>query len=92
MIDVARFLPAAQRAQTIISQVLDNRPGTHSEYVQGWVLRGTQQNDVIFYAVLDAQRILHTVRYDYLTAQYERQQALLDIDELRATQLRRPIP
>jgi len=42
--------------------------------------------------VLDAQRILHTVRYDYLTAQYERQQALLDIDELRATQLRRPIP
>ncbi len=42
--------------------------------------------------VLDAQRILHTVRYDYLTAQYERQEALLDIDELRATQLRRPIP
>ena len=42
--------------------------------------------------VLDAQRILHTIRYDYLTAQYERQQALLDIDQLRATQLRRPIP
>jgi cobalt-zinc-cadmium efflux system outer membrane protein len=42
--------------------------------------------------VLDAQRVLHTVRFDYLTAQYERQQALLDIDQLRAIELRRPIP
>lgn len=42
--------------------------------------------------VLDAQRVLHTVRFDYLTAQYERQQAMIDIDQLRAIQLRRPIP
>ena len=57
MIDLQRYLPVAQRAQAVISQVLDSRPGTSSEYVQGWVLRGTPQNDVIFYAVLDAERI-----------------------------------
>ncbi|MCX6067890.1 MAG: FtsK/SpoIIIE domain-containing protein [Chloroflexi bacterium] len=57
MIDLQRYIPVAQRAQTVISQVLDSRPGTSSEYIQGWVLRGTPQNDVIFYAVLDAGRI-----------------------------------
>ena len=57
MIDLQRYLPVAQQAQAVISQVLDSRPGTSSEYVQGWVLRGTPQNDVIFYAVLDAGRI-----------------------------------
>jgi hypothetical protein len=57
MIDLQRYLPVAQRVQAVISQVLDSRPGTSSEYVQGWVLRGTPQNDVIFYAVLDAGRI-----------------------------------
>jgi hypothetical protein len=57
MIDIQRYLPVAQRVQAVISQVLDSRPGTSSEYVQGWVLRGTPQNDVIFYAVLDAGRI-----------------------------------
>lgn len=34
--------------------------------------------------VLDAQRVLRTVRLDYLNAQYERQFALIDLDELRA--------
>ena len=57
MIDLQHYLPAAQKAQAVISQVLDSRPGTSSEYVHGWVLRGTPQNDVIFYAVLDAGRI-----------------------------------
>jgi hypothetical protein len=57
MIDLQRYLPVAQQVQAVISQVLDSRPGTSSEYVQGWVLRGTPQNDVIFYAVLDAGRI-----------------------------------
>jgi DNA segregation ATPase FtsK/SpoIIIE-like protein len=57
MIDLQRYLSAAQKAQAVISQVLDSRPGTSSEYIQGWVLRGTPQNDVIFYAVLDASRI-----------------------------------
>jgi len=57
MIDLQRYLPVAQRVQAVISQVLDSRPGTSSEYVRGWVLRGTPQNDVIFYAVLDAGRI-----------------------------------
>jgi cobalt-zinc-cadmium efflux system outer membrane protein len=42
--------------------------------------------------VLDAQRVLHSVRLDYLTAQYERQDALIDINQLRAVDLRRPIP
>lgn len=57
MIDLQRYLPVAQRVQAVINQVLDSRSGTSSEYVQGWVLRGTPQNDVIFYAVLDAGRI-----------------------------------
>lgn len=57
MIDLQRYLPAAQKAQAVISQVLDSRPGTSSAYIQGWVLRGTPQQDVIFYAVLDASRI-----------------------------------
>ena len=57
MIDLQRYLPAAQKAQAVISQVLDSRPGTSSDYIQGWVLRGTPQNDVIFYAVLDAGRM-----------------------------------
>ncbi len=42
--------------------------------------------------VLDAQRLLRTVRHDYLNAQYERRSALLEIDQLRAEDLRRPIP
>ncbi|MBL8230166.1 MAG: TolC family protein [Bryobacterales bacterium] len=39
--------------------------------------------------VLDAQRVLRTVRLDYLNAQYDRQAALIDLDELRAVELRR---
>jgi outer membrane protein, heavy metal efflux system len=42
--------------------------------------------------VLDAQRVLRTVRLDFLNAQYDRQAALVDLDELRATDLRRNIP
>jgi len=42
--------------------------------------------------VLDAQRLLRTVRQDYLNARYEQSSALLDIDQLRAEDLRRPIP
>lgn len=34
--------------------------------------------------VLDAQRALRTVRLDFLNAQYDRQGALADLDELRA--------
>lgn len=34
--------------------------------------------------VLDAQRVLRTVRLDFLNAQYDRQSALIDLDELRA--------
>lgn len=34
--------------------------------------------------VLDAQRLLRTVRLDYLNAQFDRQAALVDLDELRA--------
>lgn len=34
--------------------------------------------------VLDAQRVLRSVRLDYLNAQFDRQAALVDLDELRA--------
>jgi len=57
MIDVQRYLPVAQKAQAVINQVLDNRPGTNSDYIHEWVLRGTPQNDVFLYAILDASRI-----------------------------------
>jgi cobalt-zinc-cadmium efflux system outer membrane protein len=36
--------------------------------------------------VLDAQRALRTVRLDFLNAQYDRQAALVDLDELRAVE------
>jgi len=36
--------------------------------------------------VLDAQRVLRTVRLDWLNAQYDRQAALVDLDELRAVE------
>jgi cobalt-zinc-cadmium efflux system outer membrane protein len=39
--------------------------------------------------VLDAQRVLRTVRLDFVTAQYDRQAALVDLDELRAIEPRR---
>jgi cobalt-zinc-cadmium efflux system outer membrane protein len=42
--------------------------------------------------VLDAQRVLRTARQDYLNAQYEQRSAQLEIDQLRAEDLRRPIP
>jgi cobalt-zinc-cadmium efflux system outer membrane protein len=34
--------------------------------------------------VLDAQRVLRTVRLDYLSAQYDLQAALIEIEQLRA--------
>jgi len=39
--------------------------------------------------VLDAQRVLRTVRLDFLNARYDRQAALIDLDELRAVELRK---
>jgi cobalt-zinc-cadmium efflux system outer membrane protein len=42
--------------------------------------------------VLDAQRVLRDVRRQYLDAQYQRQSALDDIEELRAADLRRNNP
>lgn len=42
--------------------------------------------------VLDAQRVLRVVRLDFLNAQYDRQAALIDLDELRAVDLRRTTP
>ncbi len=37
--------------------------------------------------VLDAQRVLRSVRQDYLNAQYDRQAALIDLERLRAIDL-----
>ena len=42
--------------------------------------------------VLDAQRLLRTVRLNFLNAQYDRQAALVDLDELRAIDLLRRTP
>ncbi len=42
--------------------------------------------------VLDAQRVLRTVRLDLLNAQFDRQAALVDLDELRAVELRKTVP
>ena len=42
--------------------------------------------------VLDAQRVLRTVRLNFLNAQYDRQAALVDLDELRAVDLRGNTP
>lgn len=39
--------------------------------------------------VLDAQRVLRTVRLEFLNAQFDRQAALIDLDEVRAVDLRR---
>lgn len=42
--------------------------------------------------VLDAQRVLRSVRLDFLNAQFDRQAALVDLDELRAVELRSAQP
>lgn len=42
--------------------------------------------------VLDAQRVLRTVRLDLLNARFDRQSALVDLDELRAVDLRKAVP
>lgn len=42
--------------------------------------------------VLDAQRTLRIVRLDFLNAQFDRQAALVDLDELRSRDLRRATP
>jgi cobalt-zinc-cadmium efflux system outer membrane protein len=38
--------------------------------------------------VLDAQRVLRSVRLDYLNAQYDRQAALIDLERLRAIEVK----
>ena len=40
--------------------------------------------------VLDAQRVLRSVRFDYLNAQYDRQAALVELERLRAIRSRTP--
>jgi outer membrane protein, heavy metal efflux system len=42
--------------------------------------------------VLDAQRVLHGVRQDYLNAQFDRQSALIQLEQLRAIDLERKQP
>lgn len=42
--------------------------------------------------VLDAQRVLRTVRVDLLNAQFDRQAALIDLEELRGVDLRKERP
>ena len=34
--------------------------------------------------VLDAQRVLRAARFDYISAQFDRQQALIELEQLRA--------
>jgi outer membrane protein, heavy metal efflux system len=40
--------------------------------------------------VLDAQRVLRAARMEYLNAQFDRQQALVALEQLRAIDLGRP--
>jgi outer membrane protein, heavy metal efflux system len=42
--------------------------------------------------VLDAQRVLRSARLDYLNAQFDRQQALIELEQLRAIDLGEQIP
>lgn len=42
--------------------------------------------------VLDAQRVLRAIRLDYLNAQFDQQQALIEIERLRAKDTRRVTP
>jgi len=42
--------------------------------------------------VLDAQRVLRSARLDYLNAQFDRQAALIELEQLRARDLREPKP
>ena len=42
--------------------------------------------------VLDAQRVLRSIRSDYVNAQYDRQSALLDLEQLKAIELSSPNP
>jgi cobalt-zinc-cadmium efflux system outer membrane protein len=42
--------------------------------------------------VLDAQRVLRSVRLNFLSAQFNRQAALIDLNELRALELREKTP
>ena len=42
--------------------------------------------------VLDAQRVLRSARMDYLNAQFDRQQALIELEQLRAIDLGEQIP
>ncbi len=42
--------------------------------------------------VLDAQRVLRTVRLDFLNAQFDRQAAQIDLDELRTVDARKEAP
>lgn len=42
--------------------------------------------------VLDAQRVLRAARLDYLNAQFDRQEALIELEQLRALDLRRRTP
>ena len=42
--------------------------------------------------VLDAQRVLRAARLDYLNAQFDRQQALIELEQLQAIDLGRQVP
>jgi cobalt-zinc-cadmium efflux system outer membrane protein len=42
--------------------------------------------------VLDAQRVLRSARLDYLNAQFDRQQALIELEQLRAIDLGGQVP
>ena len=56
------YLQRAQTAQQVILKVLENR-GADPSLVNDWVLTPTRQQDVILFAVLDAQRIARPESY-----------------------------
>jgi outer membrane protein, heavy metal efflux system len=81
---------AFERYQLVTQQLLAFEQGVLKEAEEA--LRGAQAAYQLgergILEVLDAQRVLRTVRLDFLNAQFDRQAALIDLDELRATSLR----
>jgi cobalt-zinc-cadmium efflux system outer membrane protein len=85
---------AYERYQLVTQQLLAFEQGLLKEAEEA--LRGAQaayqlgERGVL--EVLDAQRVLRTVRLDFLNAQYDRQAALIDLEELRSINPREKRP
>ncbi|WP_031496775.1 TolC family protein [Bryobacter aggregatus] len=91
---IAEVEGAYRRYEVVTEQLAAYREGVLREAEEA--LRGAQAAYQLgergILEVLDAQRVLRTVRLDLLHAQFDRQAALIDLDELKAVDLRRQQP